>query len=261
MDWIFSKTMVTPKNGYYLNEDAKRRLELSDDDREMVWGKDETAPISGIIKDFHRINVLHEAEPFAIRLQEHVKNPNFLVKTNGDKQAKTAFDEMLRGLGVAEEELDWYISSLEEGIAETFEDPTEHAENHHTFLPHCHCHLGVGLRGLVALLHPPTAEGDCHPQGDGIDVGRGAAADAPHVLRSHADFVRRRRACLLLYHERLAYELLLSHHAQSLDIRCCRLGLPHHFPAHRRHPEARCFRESREQYQDRIITIKNAYYD
>jgi putative ABC transport system permease protein len=109
-------------NGYYLNEDAKRRLELSDDDREMVWGKDETAPISGIIKDFHRINVLHEAEPFAIRLQEHVKSPNFLVKTNGDKQAKTAFDEMLRGLGVSEEELVWCVSSLEEGIAETFED-------------------------------------------------------------------------------------------------------------------------------------------
>ena len=109
-------------NGYYLNEDAKRRLELSDDDREMVWGKDETAPISGIIKDFHRINVLHEAEPFAIRLREHVKNPNFLVKTNGDKQAKTAFDEMLRGLGVSEEELVWCVSSLEEGIAETFED-------------------------------------------------------------------------------------------------------------------------------------------
>jgi putative ABC transport system permease protein len=109
-------------DGYYLNEDAKRRLELSDDDREMVWGKDETAPISGIIKDFHRINVLHEAEPFAIRLQEHVKSPNFLVKTNGDKQAKTAFDEMLRGLGVSEEELVWYVSSLEEGIAVTFED-------------------------------------------------------------------------------------------------------------------------------------------
>ena len=88
----------------------------------MVWGKDETAPISGIIKDFHRINVLHEAEPFAIRLQEHVENPNFLVKTNGNKQAKTAFDEMLRGLGVSEEELVWYVSSLEEGISETFED-------------------------------------------------------------------------------------------------------------------------------------------
>ncbi|MBQ9672463.1 MAG: ABC transporter permease [Prevotella sp.] len=109
-------------NGYYLNEDAKRRLELTDDDREMVWGKDETAPISGILKDFHRINVLTEAEPFAIRVQEHVDAPNFLVKTNGDKQAKAAFVEMMRELGVSEEALQWYVSSLEEGIAETFED-------------------------------------------------------------------------------------------------------------------------------------------
>ena len=109
-------------NGYYLNEEAKRRLELKDEDREMVWGKDETAPISGIIKDFHRINVLHEAEPFAIRLLEHVDYPNFLVKTNGDKQAKAAFVEMMRGLDVPEEEMEWYVSSLEEGITETFED-------------------------------------------------------------------------------------------------------------------------------------------
>ena len=109
-------------NGYYLNEDAKRRLELTDDDREMVWGKDKTAPISGILKDFHRINVLTEAEPFAIRVQEHVDAPNFLVKTNGDKQAKAAFVEVIRELGVSEEAMEWYVTSLEEGIAETFED-------------------------------------------------------------------------------------------------------------------------------------------
>ena len=109
-------------NGYYLNEDAKRRLELTDDAREIVWGKDETVPISGIIKDFHRINVLTGAEPFAIRLQEHLESPDFLVKTNGDKKAKAAFVEMMRGLGVSEEAMEWSVSSLEEGVAETFED-------------------------------------------------------------------------------------------------------------------------------------------
>ena len=109
-------------NGYYLNEEAMRRLELKDEDREMVWGKDEKASISGILKDFHRINVLTTAEPFAIRVQEHVENPNFLVKTNGDKQAKAAFVEMIRDLGVSEDAMEWYVSSLEEGIADTFED-------------------------------------------------------------------------------------------------------------------------------------------
>ena len=109
-------------NGYYLNEEAKRRLELKDEDREMVWGKDEMASVSGIIKDFHRINVLQGVEPFAIRLQEHVEYPNFLVRTNGDKQAKAAFVEMMRGLDVPEEEMEWYVSSLDDGIAGTFED-------------------------------------------------------------------------------------------------------------------------------------------
>ena len=87
-------------NGYYLNEEAMRRLELKDEDREMVWGKDEKASISGILKDFHRINVLTTAEPFAIRVQEHVDDPNFLVKTNGDKQAKAALINMIREQGV-----------------------------------------------------------------------------------------------------------------------------------------------------------------
>ena len=110
------------RNGYYLNEEAMRRLELKDEDREMVWGKAEKASISGILKDFHRINVLTTAEPFAIRVQEHVDDPNFLVKTNGDKQAKAALINMIRELGVSEEAIEWYVTSLEEGIADTFED-------------------------------------------------------------------------------------------------------------------------------------------
>ena len=111
-------------NGYYLNEEAKRKLELTDDAREMPISMESTAtaPINGIIKDFHRVNVLQGIVPFAIQLQEHVKNPNFLVKTNGDKQAKAAFVEMMRGLGVSEEQMEWYVIGLEESIAKTFED-------------------------------------------------------------------------------------------------------------------------------------------
>ena len=109
-------------DGYYLNEEAKRQLELTDDTREMVWGKDEMASVSGIIKDFHRVNVLHDADPFGIQLQEHVGNSSFLVKTNGDKQAKAVFVEMMRGLGVSEEEMEWYVNSLEEDVAKTFVD-------------------------------------------------------------------------------------------------------------------------------------------
>ena len=109
-------------DGYYLNEEAKRKLELTDDAREMPMGMGEKVPFNGIIKDFHRINVLQGAESFAIRLLEHVEHPNFLVKTNGDKQAKAAFVEMMRGLGVSEEEVEWYVINMEESIADTFED-------------------------------------------------------------------------------------------------------------------------------------------
>jgi putative ABC transport system permease protein len=109
-------------DGYYLNEDAIRRLEYTDKVREMDWGYGKIVPISGILKDFHRINVLDGAEPFGIRVKEHVDNPDFLVKTNGDKQAKAAFIQMNKDAGVPEEAMEWSVFGMEESIAETFED-------------------------------------------------------------------------------------------------------------------------------------------
>ena len=108
--------------GYYLNEDAIRRLGYTDKVREMDWGDGKIVPISGILKDFHRINVLDGAEPFAIRVKEHVDNPNFLVKTNGDKQAKAAFINILKALDVPDADQPENVSSLEENIAESFAD-------------------------------------------------------------------------------------------------------------------------------------------
>ena len=108
--------------GYYLNEDAIRRLEYTDKVREMDWGDGKIVPISGILKDFHRINVLDGAEPFGIRVKEHVEDPNFLVKTNGDKQAKAAFINILKALDVPEADQPENVSSLEENIAESFDE-------------------------------------------------------------------------------------------------------------------------------------------
>ena len=108
--------------GYYLNEDAIRRLEYTDKVREMDWGYGKIVPISGILKDFHRINVLDGAEPFGIRVKEHVDNPDFLVKTNGDKQAKAAFINILSALDVPEADQPENVSSLEENIAESFDE-------------------------------------------------------------------------------------------------------------------------------------------
>ena len=78
------------------------------------------------MKDFHRINVLRDLEPFCIRLHKEIEDHgfgvNFVVKTNGDKQAKTAFNNMILGLGIPVDEVHWYSSSMYDEIARTFED-------------------------------------------------------------------------------------------------------------------------------------------
>ena len=109
-------------DGYYLTEEAMRCFEFGDDKREMTWGKGEKRPICGVIKDFHRINVLAPYLPFAIRVQEHMEQPNYLVKTNGDRQARKAFRQMLRDIDVPENDLQWYVSSVEDNIADTFDE-------------------------------------------------------------------------------------------------------------------------------------------
>ena len=109
-------------DGYFLNEEAMRRFGFGEDEREMTWGKDEKKPISGVIKDFHRVNVLGDYEPFAISVQEHVDEPNFLVRTNGDKHAKETFMQIVKDLGVPDADQSWFVGSIEENIAETFEE-------------------------------------------------------------------------------------------------------------------------------------------
>jgi putative ABC transport system permease protein len=108
--------------GYYLNEEAMRQLDYTDKDREIDWGSGQKRPIAGILRDFHRVNVLQDVQPFAIRLQNNMEWPGFLVKTNGDKKAKIAFMEMVKDLGSPEREAKWFVSGLEESIADTFED-------------------------------------------------------------------------------------------------------------------------------------------
>ena len=108
--------------GYYLNEEAMRQLDYTDRDREIDWGSGQKRPIAGVLRDFHRVNVLQDVQPFAIRLQDNMEWPGFLVKTNGDKKAKAAFTEMVKNLGSPESEAKWFVSGLEESIADTFED-------------------------------------------------------------------------------------------------------------------------------------------
>jgi putative ABC transport system permease protein len=105
-------------DGYYLTEETMRQMEYTDTTTQTVWNK----PIAGVLNDIHRINVLQGVEPFVIQFKDSFNYPSFLVKTNGDKQAKAAFIDMLKEQGVAEADMEWYVQPLEESIAETFAD-------------------------------------------------------------------------------------------------------------------------------------------
>ena len=105
-------------DGYYLTEEAMRQMEYTDTTTQTVWNK----PIAGVLFDIHRTNVLNGVEPFVIQIKDSFNYPSYLVKTNGDKQAKAAFLNMMREQGVPEADLEWNVQSLEESVAETFSD-------------------------------------------------------------------------------------------------------------------------------------------
>ena len=220
-------------NGYYLNEEALRLLNYTGNEKDFVWGDDQKDLIAGILQDFRIINVLEDVRPMAIRKLETVENPNYLVKTNGDRHAMNAFRSMLKEQGVPEKDLQYYAPSMEDSIAETFEE-------HQNTLDIITLFTLIAI--IISVMGYSAPQGDCYPQSDGLYIGRSAAVDAPHVLNSYADFVCHCRTCLVVLDERLAQQFQLSHRAQLLDIRCRWVYLLHHFPAHRYRPElARCF--------------------
>ncbi len=112
------KDLGQTSDGYYLTEEAMRQMEYSDTTTQTVWNK----PIAGVLFDIHRTNVLQGVEPFVIQFKDSFNYPSYLVKTNGDKQAKAAFLNMMREQGVPEADLEWNVQSLEESVAETFSD-------------------------------------------------------------------------------------------------------------------------------------------
>jgi putative ABC transport system permease protein len=108
--------------GYYLNEEAMRQFGYDDESRILDLGNGETHPIAGVLEDFHRINVLNPAQAICVRLKQDIKNPYFLVKTNGDPGAKAAFIQMFLDMNASEREMKWRVTSLEESVAQSFEE-------------------------------------------------------------------------------------------------------------------------------------------
>ena len=109
-------------DAYYLNEEALRQLDYTEETREIDWGNGgEKDPIAGVFNDIHTINVLTPQQPFAIRLYENKEFPWFLVKTNGNKQAKARIKDMMKELDADDPNAE-NVLSIEDCIAETFKD-------------------------------------------------------------------------------------------------------------------------------------------
>ena len=109
-------------DGYYLSEEALRRLDMKPDDHEIDFGNGKRMPLDGVLADFHKLNVLHDVLPFAIQVKPELENPYFLVKTNGSREAKAAFTSALVEMGCSEATAEYYINGLQDNIAETLED-------------------------------------------------------------------------------------------------------------------------------------------
>ena len=122
MDLTVLKEFEQAENGVYLTEELMRQMEFTEKNRVLDYFNGKKDAIVGVLKDFHRINVLSDAQPFSIRLSQHIDNPNFLVKTNGTKKAKAAFIKMLTDMGYEDKLLKWSVVSLEENVAESFEE-------------------------------------------------------------------------------------------------------------------------------------------
>lgn len=116
------KEFEQAENGVYLTEEMMRRMGFTDKDRVLDYYNGTKDAIVGVLKDFHRINVLNDVQPFSIRLKQHIDNPNLLVKTNGTKESKAAFIKMLSDKGYEDKLMKWYVVSLEETVAESFEE-------------------------------------------------------------------------------------------------------------------------------------------
>ena len=116
------KDYGTSDNGFYLNEEALRQLNYTEETREIDWGNGgEKDLIAGVFNDIHSINVLAPMQPFAIRIKENKEFPWFLVKTNGDRKAKAYFRDVMKDLGLEDSEVGTVLS-IEDCIADTFED-------------------------------------------------------------------------------------------------------------------------------------------
>ncbi|MGN1211095.1 MAG: FtsX-like permease family protein, partial [Candidatus Cryptobacteroides sp.] len=109
----------------YINEKMKESLGLSDSDREIQWYEGYgVEQIAGVIKNFHKGNILADIREFAIypKDPEKMKNPDFVVKTDGSDDAVRKIKEAVAEVITDRNDIDWVVQNLEEDVASQFEE-------------------------------------------------------------------------------------------------------------------------------------------
>ena len=109
----------------YINEKMKESLGLSDSDREIEWYEGYgVEQIAGVIKNFHKGNILADIREFAIYFKdpEKMKNPDYVVKTDGSDDAVRKIKEALAEIITDRNDIDWVVQDLEAEVASQFEE-------------------------------------------------------------------------------------------------------------------------------------------
>lgn len=83
----------------YVNEEMCRQFAMEDDATEVVTSG-RSIPVAGVIKDFRRVSVLNDFDPFMITLKEseEIAEPYYVVRTDGSRDALKKIMEALDGV-------------------------------------------------------------------------------------------------------------------------------------------------------------------
>ena len=114
-----------PEAGVYINEKMKEALCLSDSDREIQWyGDYGVEQIAGIVRNFHKGNILDDITEFAIYVRdpEKMRNPDYVVETDGSPEAFRIIKAAVAEVITDRKDIDWVVQNLEEEVASQFEE-------------------------------------------------------------------------------------------------------------------------------------------
>jgi len=109
---------------HYVNEALAAKTGLGDDGTEIVWNDGSTTQIAGILANFHMVNILESYRETMMTLQptDRIRYPQYLVLTDGSRDAYRKLCELVKAVDGTSEEIDWKVRDLERNIEQSFSE-------------------------------------------------------------------------------------------------------------------------------------------